>query len=336
MKAAVFHEAGKPLVIETLDDPKPRPTDVIIKVHRCGICGTDLHMTSGDAWAYPPDSIPGHEFAGEIVEVGSQVEGFKKGDNITAVPTAGCGHCDGCTHHVWPLCDNLEPIMGGFGEYMRIPSRAALKLPSSFTFGDIALVEPYAVGLYGVRVAAIQPGDRVLILGAGTVALTTAFWAKRLGAGRVVIASRSARREPMALEMGADAFVQTGDDEVQKVVEALGGAPQIVFECAGAPGLLAQAVQHVRKFGQVVSMGFCTSPDSVIPALVSMKAARLSFPVGYGLRDFEYVADTMLAGDIDPKTIITSVISLGELPIVFEDLRGPNTQTKVQVSFAGM
>jgi threonine dehydrogenase-like Zn-dependent dehydrogenase len=336
MKAAVFHQAGSPLAIETVEDPTPRPTDVVIKVHRCGVCGTDISLTSGHGWDYPAGSTPGHEFAGEVVAVGSEVERFKTGDIITAVPTAGCGHCEGCFHGVLPLCENLEPVMGGFGEYMRIPTRVALKLPATFTLADGALVEPYAVGLFGVRTAAIQPFDRILILGAGTVALTTLFWAKRLGGGRVVVASRSQRRAPLALEMGADAFVQTGEGEVEKVVEALGGPPDIVFECVGAPGLIGQAIQHVRRFGKVVSLGFCTAPDALIPALAAFKAVQMSFPVGYGLREFEYVADTMLSGKIDPKAIISSIIPLAELPSVFEGLRGPNTETKVQVSAAGL
>jgi (R,R)-butanediol dehydrogenase/meso-butanediol dehydrogenase/diacetyl reductase len=335
MKAAVFHQAGTPLAIETLDDPTPGPTDVVIKVHRCGICGTDLSMTSGHGWDYPSSCTPGHEFAGEVVAVGSAVEGFRLGDRITSVPTAGCGHCEGCFHQVLPLCDSIEPVMGGFGEYMRVPTRVALKLPATYTMADGALVEPFAVGLYGVRTAAIQPQDRVLVLGAGTVGLTTAFWARRLGGGRVVVASRSERRAPLALEMGAHAFVQTGEGEIERVAEALGGAPDIVFECAGAPGLLGQAIMHVRKFGKVVSMGFCTSPDPIIPALGGFKAATLTFPVGYGLRDFQYVADNMLAGKIDPKAMITSVIPLGDLPKVFENLRGPNNETKVQVSAFG-
>jgi 2-desacetyl-2-hydroxyethyl bacteriochlorophyllide A dehydrogenase len=335
MKAAVFHQPGKPLKVEVVDDPKLRPTDIIIKTHRCGICATDLHMTSGKGWDYPLGSIPGHEFVGEIIEFGSDVEGFKKGDIVTGIPTAGCGHCEACFRQDLPLCESFEPVMGGFGEYMRIPVRAALKLPKIYSQADGALVEPFAVGLYAVRVAALNPGERVLVLGGGTVALTTTFWAKRLGAGRVVAASRSERRAALCKEMGADAFVQMGETEIQNVVEALGGPPTTVFECAGAPGLLGQAIQHVAKFGQVVSAGFCTTPDSLIPALASFKALRMAFPVGYGMRDFQYVADMMLTGDIDPKSIISSVIPLGELPKVFEMLRGPHNETKVQVSLAG-
>jgi (R,R)-butanediol dehydrogenase/meso-butanediol dehydrogenase/diacetyl reductase len=335
MKAAVFHQAGKPLSLETLADPTPRPTDVVIRVDRCGVCGTDLHMTSGHGWDYPAGFIPGHEFVGEVVEVGAQVERFRKGDLITAVPTVGCGRCEGCLHGSYPLCDSLEPVSGGFGEYMRIPTQVALKLPSVYTAADGALVEPFAVGLFALRASQLTPGDRVLVLGGGTVALTTAFWAKRLGAGRVVIGNRSEKRRDMAQAFGVDGFVRTGgENEVAEVVEALGGSPDVVFECVGASGLLGQAINHVRRFGKVVSAGFCTAPDPIIPAVCAYKGVQLSFPVGYGLREFEFVADQMLAGEIDPKVMVTSVITLDDLPTVFEALRGSNNETKVHVSMA--
>src|SRR5262245_38081493 len=186
MRAAVFHGVGKPLAIETIADPTPGPNDVVIQVHRCGICGTDLHMTSGHGWDFPNGTIPGHEYAGEIVEVGSQVSGFKKGALVTALPSQGCGQCEACAHQHYTLCRNVGGLMGGYGEYLRVPTYVAVKLPQTFSLADGALVEPFAVSLYGVRMGQIRPGDRVLVLGGGPVALTTIFWAKRLGAGRVV------------------------------------------------------------------------------------------------------------------------------------------------------
>lgn len=332
MKAAVFHGAGKPLALETMDDPKPGADDLIIKVQRCGICGTDLHMTAGHSWSFPIGCVPGHEYTGEVVEVGAQVQGYKIGDRITALPSTGCGHCEACAQGNFALCHHSPGVMGGYAEYLRVPSSVAVKLPSTFSAADGALVEPFAVGLYAVRLAAIRPGDRILVQGAGSVALATIFWAKRLGAGKIVAVSRSARRAAMAIEMGADKFIQSSKDEVKDVIEALGGSPDIVFECVGAPGLLPLAIQHARVLGQVVSLGFCTSPDAIIPAVAGYKGIRLSFPVGYSLRDFQYVADTMLAGHVDPKILISSVITLDALPAVFESLRGPNNETKVHVS----
>ena len=335
MKAAVFRGGGKPLSLETLDDPKPGPEDIIIKVHRCGICGTDLHMTEGGSWSFSVGTIPGHEYTGEIVEVGSKVQGYKIGDQITALPSTGCGHCVACDAGNLALCHHAPGVMGGYAEYLRIPSSVAVKLPSTFSAADGALVEPFAIGLYAVRLANITPGDRILIMGAGSVALAATFWAKRLGAGRIVTLSRSERRAGPALQMGADRYVQAGPNEVKEVIEALGGSPDIVFECAGAVGLLPRAIQHARTLGHVVSMGFCTSPDAIVPAVAGYKGVRLSFPVGYTLKDFRYVADSMLSGHVDPKSIITSVVSLDDLPKEFERLRGPNNETKVHVSMMG-
>jgi threonine dehydrogenase-like Zn-dependent dehydrogenase len=168
------------------------------------------------------------------------------------------------------------------------------------------------------------------------VALCAIYWARRLGAGRIVAASRSQRRAAMVLDMGADAFIQYGDNEIGEVTEALGGAPNIVYECVGLPGLITKGIEHAAPFGQIVSLGFCTEPDALLPAMAGMKGISLQFPVGYSLKDFQYVADVMDKGHADPKMLISSVVPLAELPAVFERLRGPNTDTKVQVSLAGL
>ena len=331
MKAAVYRAAGKPLVLETLPDPQAGRGDILIKVHRCGICGTDLHMTEGHQWQFPLGTVPGHEYAGEVVDVGSGVSGFKKGDLVTALPSTGCGRCEACYRGNLALCHNAPGVMGGFAELMRIPASVAVPLPRTLSAADGALIEPLAVGLYGARLSGIRPGARVLVLGAGSVALCTIYWAKRLGAGRIVAMSRSAHRSAMALRMGANAFVGFGENENDEVIEALGGEPDIVFECVGSPGFVMKGIQHVRNFGQVISMGFCTAPDHLVPAAAGFKGVSLQFPVGYSLQDFRHVADVMDAGHVDPKVLISSVITLDELPAVMEQLRGPNNETKVQV-----
>jgi 2-desacetyl-2-hydroxyethyl bacteriochlorophyllide A dehydrogenase len=336
MKAAVYHGGDRPLAMESLPDPQPGPDDVVIRVQRCGICGTDLHMTQGHPfWQFPAGSVPGHEYAGEVVAVGSRVGNFKLGDRITALPSTGCGNCAACHHGNLSLCHNAPGVMGGFAELLRIPARVAIKLPATLSAADGALIEPLAVGLHALRMSRIQAGDRVLVLGAGSVALCTIYWAKRLGAGRIVAMSRSARRKAMALKMGADAFVEYGPNENNEVVEALGGAPDIVFECVGSPGFLTKGIEHVRYFGQVLSMGFCTAPDQLVPALAGFKGVSLQFPVGYSLKDFQYVADVMDAGHVDPGILVSSVVTLDALPATIELLRSPNNETKVQVSPTG-
>ncbi len=333
MKAAIYPGAGKPITIDTLPDPQPAANEVLIRVHRCGICGTDLTMTKGGHWDYGSGVQFGHEYAGEIIELGSNVRDYKVGDQIAVLPAVACGQCHACrTHGNSILCQSRPgSAMFGFAELASVPVSVATRLPSTLSASDGALIEPLAISLYGAKLASIQPGDRVLVLGGGTVALYAIYWARRLGAGHIVAMSRSERRKALSLQMGADAFISYGDNEIGEVQEALGGPPEIVFECVGAEGLLNKAVGHAAQFGRVISLGFCTSPDAVIPAVASYKCASIQFSVGYSMREFIYIADQMDKGHCDPKAIITNEISLDAMPGMFDTLRGPNSETKVHV-----
>ena len=333
MKAAIYPGGGKPIVIEDLPDPRPGQGEVLIKVHRCGICGTDLSFTKGTMWDFGQNVQFGHEYAGEIVEVGQDVTSYRVGERIAVLPSVACGTCPSCrTIENNVLCQSMPgTAMVGFAEYARVPVSVATRLPSVLSMTDGALIEPLAISLYGVKLAQIRPGDRVLVLGGGTVALYAIYWARRLGAGRIVAMSRSDRRRDLCLEMGADAFVSYGDNEIGEVIEALGGSPQIVFECVGAEGMLGKSVMHVAQFGKIVSLGFCTTPDPLIPGMASYKCASIQFAVGYGMKEFLYIADRMDKGHVDPKTIVTSEVSLAALPEMMARLRGANDETKVHV-----
>lgn len=334
MKAAIYPGQGKPIVIEELADPQPGPDELLIKIHRCGICGTDLTMTKGGPWEFSAGSQFGHEYAGEVIEIGRRVTGFRIGERISVLPSLACGECEACRSHGNNVLCRAKPgsAMVGFAQLARVPTSVATKLPATLSMADGALIEPLAISLYGVKLANIQPGDRVLVLGGGAVALYAIYWARRLGAGRIVAMSRSARRKDLVLQMGADAFVSYGNNEIGEVSQVLGGAPQVVFECVGAQGMLSKSVMHASQFGRIVSLGFCTSPDPLIPAIASYKCVSIQFAVGYSMKEFLYIADQMDKGQADPKAIITRQIELTQLPAMMETLRGPNNETKVQVS----
>jgi L-iditol 2-dehydrogenase len=336
MKAAIYPGDGKPIVIEDLADPRPGPDDLLIKVHRCGVCGTDLSMTKGGLFQFGAGSQFGHEYAGEIIEVGKNVSGWEPGERIAVLPSVACGECQACRSHGNNVLCHASPAgaMVGFAEFAKVPTSVATRLPSVLSMADGALIEPLAISLYGVKLAQIQPGDPVLVLGGGTVALYAIYWARRLGAGKIVAMSRSARRRDLALEMGANAFVPFGDNEIAEVQEALGGAPPVVLECVGAEGMLGKAIMHVGQFGKIVSLGFCTSPDPIIPGIASYKCASIQFAVGYSMKEFLYIADQMDKGHCDPKAIITNEVPLTSLPETFDVLRGPNNETKVHVRMA--
>jgi (R,R)-butanediol dehydrogenase/meso-butanediol dehydrogenase/diacetyl reductase len=336
MRAAIFKRVGQPLAIEDRPDPTPGDGEVVIKVHRCGICGTDLHMTDGHApgFGYPEGSTLGHEFAGEVVALGRGVQHLKLGDRITALPFTGCGHCATCLSGKPNFCREFKGSAAGFGGYAAVAERVTTRLPQSLSIEDGALIEPMAVGLHGVALARLQPGARVLVIGAGPVGLAAVFWARRLGAARIAVTAASRRREDMARTLGADSFVlpEAGQDIAALAAEALGGPPDVVFECAGQKDLIAQAIHCVKPQGEVVVLGFCTVPDSFIPAIAVWKEVRLQFAVTYSLQEFQHVADTFDAGHVEPRAMVTDRISLDQLPTAFEALRQRSTQCKVMVA----
>lgn len=331
MRAAVFKGAGQPLAVEERPDPEPRADEAVIRVHRCGICGTDLHMTSGHAMSYPAGSVIGHEFAGEVVAVGVGVERLRPGDRITAMPATGCGQCVSCLSGYPIACADMRGMVGGFAEYMRVAEASAVRLPSTLSMADGALVEPLAVALHGVGIAGMQPGARVLVLGAGSVGLATIYWARLLGAGRIVASSPSARRAEMALRIGADGFEPLGEGESERIQAALGGMPDVVFECAGAVGVLQKSVDLVRPGGTIVSLGFCTAPDPVLPSLATWKQVTIKFSFAYTLAEFEHCADMLDRGHVEPRAMITQTVSLDAFPETFEAQRSNSSQTKVQL-----
>jgi (R,R)-butanediol dehydrogenase/meso-butanediol dehydrogenase/diacetyl reductase len=222
----------------------------------------------------------------------------------------------------------LNPVgfqSGGFAEYVLCGATESLLLPGSISASDGALVEPLAVGLHGVTLARLQPGAQVLVIGAGPIGLAVIFWARRFGAGRIVVTGSSRRREHHAMAMGASAFVVESEQGSEATERSLGGAADVVFECVGKPGVLQQALERVRPRGTVISLGYCTTPDAIVPAAAMLKEITLQFSCTYGLGDFEYCIDTLAAGAVEPATMITDTVSLQALPDFFESLRKPDS-----------
>lgn len=327
MKAAIFKGVGQPLALEDFPQPTPGPGQVLIKVGRVGICGTDLHMTSGHGQQYPLGSIPGHEYAGEVIALGPDVSRLKIGDRIAPMPVVGCGKCGPCLagEPRWCIKQDMAGLGGAFCQYALSTERDCAVLAPNVSDTDGALIEPLAVGLHGVRMAEMTVGARVLVLGAGAIGLAAAYWAKRLGAGRVVVTAHSDRRAAIAMKMGANAFVaQKGLDEAQAAAafnQALGGEPDIVIEAVGMAGVIAKAMNWVKPRGTIVSLGFFGEPDPIVPAIGMWKQIRLQFSMVYDQTDFQYVADVLASGDTTPRAMITDTVSLNKLAGKFESMR---------------
>lgn len=326
MKAVVYHQPGSPLVLETWNDPTPAPNELVVRVHRCGVCGTDLTMTSGEGPGYPCHSILGHEFSGEVVAMGTAVNGYRAGDRITSMGFVGCGNCKECREGNPLWCQDMRGVAGGFAEYALCPADVSIKLPESLSLDDGALVEPMACALHAVNRVAPLGGNDVLVLGAGAIGLGVTFWARRMGAGNITVSARSDTARDRAMMVGADQFLSTNNLAFDS------SPPAVVFECTGAPGLMAKAIELVRPRGTVVLAGLCAETDSFLPAFAMMKEVRLLFAVAYSLPEFQHTTDALERETINlGAAFVGDVISLDGLPEAFEALRKQHARGKLTV-----
>ncbi|MEZ5708303.1 MAG: alcohol dehydrogenase catalytic domain-containing protein [Blastomonas sp.] len=321
MKAALFKTVGEPLAIEEIPEPEPREGEAIIRVARCGVCGTDLHSTSGHGYTLPANSQLGHEYAGEVVAVGPGMERIKVGDRVAALPVVGCGECDACRTGIDVLCSRWKGYGGGLAQYAKISERGATILPQTLSLADGALVEPFAVGLRGVQLGEVSADDKVLIIGPGPIGLSVLFWLRRRGVRSVALLASSDRRKPLAESMGAEDFILEGDAAQQDIVAALGGNPDVIFECAGVPGTIARSIALIRPQGRIVSLGFCMVPDQFVPGMALMKDVSVRFSLVYTREDYAECARALDADGDRARAMVTDTVSLGAMPPAFEQFR---------------
>ncbi|GAB5451934.1 MAG: alcohol dehydrogenase catalytic domain-containing protein [Halioglobus sp.] len=342
MKAAVFKEVGQPLAVESVADPKPEPTELVMKVGFCGICGTDLHATREGLTTACCGQILGHEYVGEIVEVGKEADGdWQVGDRVCAMPFIACGKCLPCAAGRFFECESKKVSgvddPGGFAEYVTTGSRETLLLPDNLELQTAALVEPLAVGIHAVRVAKVKAGSRILIIGAGPIGLTTALWCNFFGAREVVVSELAATRAELAKQMGATAVIHPDLEKgaeglLEQYIDIAGGAPDVIFECVGAPGLLQQCIEIAPYGSRIVPVGVCEQPDAIMPFFGLVKELNIQFAMAYTKDDFETCVAMLGEGRIDVSPMITDIVPLDELPEAFEALRTPSHQCKVLTS----
>ncbi len=338
MRAAIFHEAGTPLSIESVADPTPAPDQVILEVANAGICGSDLHITQYPG-ILPSGTILGHEFAGTIAALGAAVTGaWKVGDRVTALPLNACNNCEACDSHLPALCtQNLFTgthlsAPGAYAQYVSARGTMLQRLPEGVSFEEGAMVEPLAVAHHIVDIAQLPPAASVLIIGAGPIGVAVALFARAAGARHVVVSERAAGRRQQAAEVGATATIDPNAEDVAAAfARHAGRRPQVVFECVGVPGILRQAVDLVGLRGIVVVAGVVMQEDTFAPVAALAKEVTIRFGQCYTERDFEAVIDAIAGGKVNPRPIHTSTVTLDELPTAFEGLRQPSSQCKVLI-----
>jgi (R,R)-butanediol dehydrogenase/meso-butanediol dehydrogenase/diacetyl reductase len=315
MKAAIFHGIGEIEVAE-VPIPEPEPGQVQIKVHYCGICGSDL-----DAYktgTYEPGLIIGHEYAGEISALGEGVYGWQVGDRVTVNSVVSCGHCHFCHQGRFSLCEDLYMVgvshNGGCAEYTVAPAEALLRVPDHVPLRHAALTEPLANAIRAVRLSHLKVGDRVLVVGAGPIGLSCITVARLAGARAIYATEVSARRAAAARQLGAVEVFNPLEDNLYTALDRLteGRGPDIVIIATGVPAAIEEAITLVRKGGQLVFIGLCEHP--VMTDFMTVVMNELSIQGSYcGYEEFALALDYLAQGRIDAQAFISHEIALDDI-----------------------
>jgi (R,R)-butanediol dehydrogenase/meso-butanediol dehydrogenase/diacetyl reductase len=334
MRALVFD--GE-LSVQSVADPEPESGQLVVAVKRCGICGTDLHATQQHDEMHGGGIILGHEYVGEVVAASADVvQHWPTGSRVAGLPFHSCGHCVQCLGGRPFQCGQKKivglEVAGGFAEYLAVDAHNTVRLPESISWDEGALIEPLAVGLHAVRYVREMAARKVLILGAGPVGLAVAFWCRFLGAADVLVSEPDSFRADWALRYGATASMDPKKESVEAAcARELGGAPDIVFECSGVPGMIRQAIAASRHGGQLLVVGFSTLEEGIVPAEAMVKELQLNFALAYYREDFEFIARMIVNDRIDVAGLVTQKVSMEGLPQAFSSLLQTNQQCKVMM-----
>ncbi|HSW57816.1 MAG TPA: alcohol dehydrogenase catalytic domain-containing protein [Dehalococcoidales bacterium] len=321
MKAAIFH-TPQDFAIEDIPYPKLEPDSVIIKVKECGICGSDLHFFN--SWKQD-GTLLGHEFSGDVVEIGSQVTGVKTGDRVVAAGGRGCGTCYWCRTGQYIHCSRLGfvgyAIPGAFAEYCAMPAfkigQYAAKLPKSIAYDVGATAEPLAVALYAVNQTRPKPENTAVVIGLGIIGLCIVQILKSRGIKTVIASGRRPYRLKLAKESGADIVLDAARDDVTASVmkaTASRGA-DFVYECAGNESSFNQAVQITHRGGVIDLVGLYEQSFTWNPSVLVGNDLSL---VGCGLRwDLPGAVRLLKNGAVSTAKMITHSFPLEKIREAF-------------------
>jgi threonine 3-dehydrogenase len=324
MRAVVKETSGEGLSLKDLPPPKVGPGEVLIRVKRVGLCGTDLHIYHWHPWAqgriHPP-LIIGHEFAGVVESTGPGVEGVAVGDKVTAEGHIACGVCYQCRTGLGHICRKVKiigvDIDGAFADLIAMPASNIWKIDPGIPLDVAALHDPLGNAFHTVMSSDVR-GRRVLVLGCGPIGLFCVAIAKASGAARVIASEISESRMALAVKLGADKVINPRRENLQESVaaETEGAGADVAFEMSGAPEAVRQALKCVRDGGEVALLGL---PSEEVPIDVSHDlifkgitvrgiVGRRMFETWYQMRSF------LLAGLIDPTPVITHRFAMNEVP----------------------
>lgn len=327
MRAAIITEPGT-ITLGQRPDPTPAPDGVVLRVGACGICGTDLHIADGEFPPSPYPLVPGHEFAGEVVEAGGNAPGgLRPGDRVAVDPSLFCGYCTYCRAGRGNLCANWgavgDTVDGAFAEYVAVPAANCYRIPDSLTMREGALAEPLSCAVHGVRRVGVEAGERFLLFGAGTMGLLLQQLLQNAGA-EVTMVDRIPERLAIAAELGAK---HTAVDIAQ-----IDGEFDAAADATGAPAAIEAAFTALRRGGRLLVFGVAAED-----ARVSLSPFRIyndeitvvgSMAV---LHSFGTAVDLLGSGTLRTAPLLSHALPLESFPEALQLMRS-GVGVKIQVT----
>lgn len=328
MKALLLSEYKK---LDFVDQPDPEFADdeVLIRVAACGVCGSDVHGWDGSTGRRVPPLIMGHEAAGVVEKVGSNVSRAQPGDRVTFDSTVYCGVCAYCRRGEVNLCNQRQVLgvscgdyrrHGAFAEYLVAPERILYPVPDTLPLEHAALVEPVSIAVHAVRRAALKSGESTVVVGTGMIGLLIVQALRAAGAKSIVAVDIAPERLELAEQMGATATVDArSPDLLAALREHTGGGVDASFEAVGTTECVTAAIECVRKGGSVTLVGN-VSPKVEVP-LQSIVTRELTLYGSCGSQgEYPKCIELMASGAIDVEPLITATAPLEEGPAWFERL----------------
>jgi threonine dehydrogenase-like Zn-dependent dehydrogenase len=335
MKAAVIRGPAD-IRVETVETPTIRDNEILVKVAACGICGSDLHFYKKGPTVIPKGrTIIGHEWSGEVVEVGSAVQGVRLGSRVTGYGIQMCNVCEACRQGMVLQCPSFGGIGygldGSLAEYLVVPNPMPgiilFELPDEMGWEEAAVIEPMTISWYAVDQAQIQPDSTLVVLGAGAIGLGVIQIAKLQGAATVIVSEPSAKRLALARKLGADITIDPRvTDPVEAVKEATSGnMADAVIECSGAPnafcqglGMLRPAPGMLRRPGTMIQVALFERDIHISPKLMEELTTGNLMIRGNSGAVWDKAFEAVCQGKLNTKALITHEFRLDEIKQAFE------------------